>query len=191
MSLVTLCFIILLPIVPAYLLFKAIPSSNATVTGPFKGLQFKLGGAFAGYFALVLVIIYTAPQWNRPEAYKMWTVEGKLLDVGGPAIQPLRQQDILVDPPFIKFWQDGSFQLFITPVPSQNGHLAFPKITIHPATYEELTIPLDPDESVDIDSRVKLTRDPVQRRIDLHRIKLAHEQLPAYAATSTPGAPTR
>ena len=37
------------PIVPAYLLFKALPST-AIVTGLLHGFKIDLGGAFAGYF---------------------------------------------------------------------------------------------------------------------------------------------
>jgi len=45
---------ILTPVVPAYAMFKWLPS-DATATGPLGGLKWKLGGAFAGYFAIVLI----------------------------------------------------------------------------------------------------------------------------------------
>ena len=43
----------LLPLVPAYLLFRALPS-QAEISGPFKGMTVKLGGAFAAYFLVFL-----------------------------------------------------------------------------------------------------------------------------------------
>ena len=46
--------ILLLPLIPAFILYKFLPS-KATVTGPFKGLNLKLSGSFGGYFLLVLV----------------------------------------------------------------------------------------------------------------------------------------
>src|ERR1019366_3320457 len=45
---------ILTPVVPAYAMFKWLPS-DASATGPFGGLKWKLGGAFAGYFLIVLI----------------------------------------------------------------------------------------------------------------------------------------
>ena len=50
-----LAAIMLVPIIPAYVLYKYLPASDTDVSGPFKGLSVKLKGAFAGYFLLVLV----------------------------------------------------------------------------------------------------------------------------------------
>ena len=48
-----LAAVLLLPLVPAYILYKTLPS-RTTVTGPFRGLNIQLTGAFGGYFLLVL-----------------------------------------------------------------------------------------------------------------------------------------
>lgn len=45
--------VLILPLVPAVILYKFLPS-RTNVSGPFKGLDLKLTGAFAGYFLLVL-----------------------------------------------------------------------------------------------------------------------------------------
>src|SRR5256885_13971987 len=47
---------LLLPLIPAFLLYKFLPSKTS-VSGPFKGLNLKLTGAFGGYFLLVLTAI--------------------------------------------------------------------------------------------------------------------------------------
>jgi hypothetical protein len=52
----TLLFILLIPLIPAMLLYTFLPSKTA-VDGPFKGLNIKLSGAFSGYFLLVLIAI--------------------------------------------------------------------------------------------------------------------------------------
>lgn len=44
---------LLLPIIPAFILYKFLPSKSQ-VSGPFQGLNLKLTGAFGGYFLLVL-----------------------------------------------------------------------------------------------------------------------------------------
>src|SRR4051794_27730966 len=51
----SLAAILLLPVVPAYILYKFLPASDTDVSGPYKGLSIKLKGAFGGYFLLVLV----------------------------------------------------------------------------------------------------------------------------------------
>src|ERR1700712_2293364 len=51
-----LAAVLLLPLVPAFLLYKFLPS-RTSVAGPFKGLNLKLTGAFGGYFLLVLTAI--------------------------------------------------------------------------------------------------------------------------------------
>jgi hypothetical protein len=51
-----LAAILLLPLIPAFLLYKFLPSKT-NVSGPFKGLNLKLTGAFGGYFLLVLTAV--------------------------------------------------------------------------------------------------------------------------------------
>jgi hypothetical protein len=51
-----LAAVLLLPLIPAFLLYKFLPSKT-NVSGPFKGLNLKLTGAFGGYFLLVLTSI--------------------------------------------------------------------------------------------------------------------------------------
>ena len=51
-----LAAVLLLPLIPAFLLYKFLPS-RTSVSGPFKGLNLKLTGAFGGYFLLVITSI--------------------------------------------------------------------------------------------------------------------------------------
>jgi hypothetical protein len=51
-----LAAVLLLPLVPAFLLYKFLPS-RTSVGGPFKELNIKLTGAFGGYFLLVITAI--------------------------------------------------------------------------------------------------------------------------------------
>src|SRR5665647_606192 len=51
-----LAAVMLLPLIPAFLLYKFLPS-RTSVGGPFKGLNIKLTGAFGGYFLLVITAI--------------------------------------------------------------------------------------------------------------------------------------
>jgi hypothetical protein len=52
-----LAAILLLPLIPAFLIYKFLPASDTDVSGPYHGLSLKLKGAFAGYFLLVIVAL--------------------------------------------------------------------------------------------------------------------------------------
>jgi hypothetical protein len=43
---------VLVPLVPAILIYKLFPSTPLTVTGPFAGFKVNAGGAFAGYLLI-------------------------------------------------------------------------------------------------------------------------------------------
>src|SRR5271167_2496018 len=103
--LITFVVLIIIPLVPAYVLFKALPSS-ADVSGPLQGLALKLSGAFAGYFALMVLTFTQLPhvrQFASAETHQVWTVEGNLQDEQG--------NGILVGPCEVHFMPDqyGSF----------------------------------------------------------------------------------
>jgi hypothetical protein len=51
----SLAAILLLPVIPAYIIYKFLPAGETDVSGPYQGLSLKLKGAFAGYFLLVIV----------------------------------------------------------------------------------------------------------------------------------------
>jgi hypothetical protein len=51
-----LATVLLVPLFPAFILYKFLPSKTM-INGPFKGLNLNLTGAFGGYFLLVLVSI--------------------------------------------------------------------------------------------------------------------------------------
>src|SRR5829696_9446580 len=86
-----LACILLIPLVPAFLLYTKLPSKTAVV-GLFWGLNIKLSGAFSGYFLLVLLAISIMLATDRRTDLKAeinrlntqldnqqaWTVEGQL-----------------------------------------------------------------------------------------------------------------
>jgi hypothetical protein len=63
--LVILLAIVLLPLVPAILLFKFLPS-DASAQGPWKGLKIKVGGSFAGYFIMALLLTAISRHYVMP-----------------------------------------------------------------------------------------------------------------------------
>ncbi|HEU5402667.1 MAG TPA: hypothetical protein VFU86_14995 [Terriglobales bacterium] len=177
MYLLNLAAIILLPTFPAYLLFKALPLSTAEIKGPFKGFELKLGGAFAGYFALVVLVLYTIPP---PPKAEVWQVDGQIVDPRGNPIEPLEASDVSVAPPWVRFYPDGAFRMFFSPVPTLNG-LDYPELVIQHTQHGRVTIPLDPDRKDSVPHDISITRDPGKRVINLHRIALAPQAVGAYS----------
>jgi hypothetical protein len=106
--LLTLAVVVLLPIVPAYFLFKVLPQASGSVAGTLAGLKIKLGGSFAGYFAVVVLIFSThniwapAPPAPLPPPYQVWELSGQVTDDQGRTIEPLDVRDVLLMPPLSK-----------------------------------------------------------------------------------------
>lgn len=79
----TLAAILLVPIIPAYILYKFLPASETDVSGPYQGLSLKLKGAFAGYFLLVIVglaLQYVVMNNNQKKEIEALTREGNQKD---------------------------------------------------------------------------------------------------------------
>jgi hypothetical protein len=143
--LITFVVLVIIPIVPAYVLFKALPS-KADMKGPLQGLGLKLSGGFAGYFALLLLTFTQLPrvrQFVSPETHEVWTVEGNLQDPRG--------NGVLVGPCEVHFMPDpyGSFPsgwfktTFVTSL-SEGATADFPHLSIAHSGFPPLDIPLDP-----------------------------------------------
>ena len=64
-----LAAILLIPVIPAFIIYKFLPASDTDVSGPYQGLSLKLKGAFAGYFLLVIVglVLQYAIMGNKQE----------------------------------------------------------------------------------------------------------------------------
>lgn len=77
--------IMLIPLIPAVLLYALLPS-RATVSGPFKGLNIRLQGAFGGYFLLVLILTgllvarveADARAFENGPRFETWKLRGKV-----------------------------------------------------------------------------------------------------------------
>jgi len=140
-----LSLVILLPLVPAFLLFWKLPS-RADVTGPLQGLNLKLGGAFAGYFALLLLVFSTHNIWNPPPTRQVWEVRGAVADEAGTAVRALTPTDIGLMPVRNVAYPDGTFSLTVSTEPKDGGGIAFPKVVVGYQDFQPVTIPLDPSD---------------------------------------------
>lgn len=108
------CVIILLPIIPAYILYTAIPAQEGSVEGEYQGLNIKLKGAFAGYFILALLLTsFIGARLMTESDYEYWTVEG-VLDVNNVGEPHLISFSI--EPPDQQVYADGRFVINNVPI---------------------------------------------------------------------------
>lgn len=174
-----LATLILLPIVPAFVLFAALPG-DAAVSGPLKGFKINLSGAFAGYFSVLLLCISCYKIWEPQtrSAVHKWTILGRVVDAAGNPIQPLDVTNVTLSPPILQPANDGNFMLTFTELPTDDGQsLIYPKLVITSNGYKARTIELDPSAWEGITDAVRA------QRVKTHVINLSNlelEQLPPY-----------
>lgn len=92
----------LIPLLPAFILYKFLPNNQVAVSGPFKGLKLDMAGAFAGYFVLILAAYFIVKQmiFEKPVEYEIWTLKGFITDDKKvPLGKERNKPDITVYPP--------------------------------------------------------------------------------------------
>ncbi|MGH9493934.1 MAG: hypothetical protein ACRD3B_02970 [Candidatus Sulfotelmatobacter sp.] len=184
-GLITLASVILLPIIPAFFLFKALPSSTS-IKGPFQGLEVKLGGAFAGYFLLFIFIISRLNVIIPPPSSEVWEVSGHVTDANGGRILRLDPNDVTVSPPHLFWDNDGGFTIRVTTTSTPAGGTEYPKLNVGHSNFQYVTIPLDP-QRLRNDKSNGMSID-----VDHHQIEFGHIALtpspapPPYSATGAP-----
>ena len=134
-----LAAVMLLPLIPAFLLYKFLPS-RTSVSGPFKGLNVKLTGAFGGYFLLVLTsigiffpllkndqakIIEQQNQRikeleNTMNGHQQWVMKGNVVSTSP------KQTKVFFDESGTSFYETGEFSMNFN-AELQNGKAALPK----------------------------------------------------------------
>jgi hypothetical protein len=140
----------LLPLVPAVILFKFLPSSTATVTGPlsgFKGLQVKFGGAFGAYF-VVFLFLWHGLDIDQPH-YRTWTVSGRV--VTADSNHDFRPNEITwrVRPPDVAVNTDGTFKFQVAVLEKPSGEPTLPTVLVDLPGFASETIHLDLTDAED------------------------------------------
>ncbi len=136
-----LCLVVLLPLVPAYILYKSLPS-RASISGPFKGLNIQLTGAFGGYFLVLLVIASLFNLRQQPTRTEVWSVTGKVVLKDSDPRERINHNDFSVQPPTNLLYPDGGFDIDVPVRQGQSDLLVFPKIVVTHEGYMPQTIPL-------------------------------------------------
>lgn len=208
---VLIALTILLPILPAILIFKLLPSAQAAAQGPFQKLQIKLSGAFAAYFVVLLATsLLTRPTiadrvaaWNRYVSsiekqneieeregcthYHSWTVDGTIeLDPPDPAF-PIPAIRCYIRPPNLNPLANGQIQFEIPIKRMQDGKEEPVTLMFEYENYSAAGVHLLDRTSKLVESaRVKTPSiDWVNRRIELNE-PIVMRRRPDAAVQGTP-----
>src|SRR4030042_3777954 len=160
---------ILLPIIPAYIPYKTLPAKT-TVSGPFKGLNIQLGGAFGGYFLLVLIALGYLWSQEGPSRvpYEIWKRNGQITMDQTPSATPFIQDvHITLQPPREQKYPGGNlitFSLDILVPIKETGTKDFPTLLIDHPLYESVSVPLS-DLDYAVGPTYKQTYDEKEREI--------------------------
>lgn len=163
--LISVGFIVLVPLVPAVLLYKLF-EQKTLVSGPFKGLRLDLSGAFAGYFLVLLVcggLVYgpaersknykdligkyenqisklTAQLQDESEMGKAWTVNGYIVPKGKD--KKMDGVGIAIEG-LPRFDSNGRFEIRVAKNKS-GGIATFPSLRFSKPGYYPETVHLEP-----------------------------------------------
>jgi hypothetical protein len=133
--------VVLLPLIPAYILFKFLPS-EAAADGPYSGLSLKLKGAFAAYFVVLLAVMsffHTLPSND----VQLWTIKGKVAAPGVDNVGDLRIS--IVPDQSQQKTPDLAFKIRLMVPRDSQGKPDFPNIVIEHPLFNPQTIHLDQD----------------------------------------------
>ena len=164
-AIVFLAVAVLAPLVPAFLLFKFLPSTGK-VSGPWKGLNVKFGGAFGGYLVIFFALLASRPaDLNH---YHTWTVQGRVELRPGSQELPTDPRHVVVRvvPPNLNLLNNGAFDFEIAVNENRYGQLTFPNLQLDLPGYQGTTVALDPNTAYG-SPELKPLHDVSNRRITI------------------------
>jgi hypothetical protein len=141
-AMIFLALVVILPLIPAYILFKFLPSTGK-VSGPLQGLNIKFGGAFGAYLIIFLALLAVRPtDFNH---YHTWRVFGRIELVQGRDEPPPNIHDVVVRvvPPHLDVMNGGKFSFDIPVLEDAHGNPDFPDLQLDLRAYQGITVPLN------------------------------------------------
>jgi hypothetical protein len=158
---------LLVPLIPAVLIYKLFPKTEVVAKGPFAGLTLNMSGAFAAYFILCLLSYswvdhaYVALSDLKHLA---WTVRGtfKMVDKDGKVIHPgdeffskicVRTQPVTTD--FRDTEESGTFEFT---VPEMERKL--PKLFVETTYNKRILVKVDDVNHTEKTATIKMLTIP-------------------------------
>lgn len=184
-NLIYIAAAVLLPLIPAFILYKILPA-KANLVGPLGKFTLKLSGAFAGYFALVIIVfgfVYSRPNKAEPcpvlpkERYSVYKVQG--------IIEPFVDGDDLIADtnitlhPWMEISRSGLFELFVAVDQDSNAAVKSLEITHEGFLPESVPLTDRLPENITSNQKYPVKFDESTKTIYIQgRIKLVREDKP-------------
>jgi hypothetical protein len=179
--LIGLMLAVLVPCVPALLLYRKLPESGE-VTGLMAGLRIKFTGPAAVYTVIFFLLLGRLPE--AATHFHTWTVTGQITFDRAPTDPVPNLGDVFVRfiPPRLGIMNQGAFVWDIPVSEDANGRSQFPDIQIDLRDYGGVTLPLARNRRYGAES-IPATIDPVTRTIvlDAPIVLRSVKSMPAYA----------
>jgi hypothetical protein len=96
-AILLLLVMVMLPLIPAVVIYRLFPNTQVAASGPFSGLTLKSSGAFSAYIIVFLGMVpfvYRTYDSVAHVASPSWRIAGKL-SVTGPDGKAIQDQNIL------------------------------------------------------------------------------------------------
>lgn len=151
-SIIVMVAVVCLPVLPAFLLFKFLPSAGSA-QGPLHGGKIRFTGAFAGYLVVFLSLLYVRP--TESKHFHTWTVEGRVVFEQAPGEPEPNVNDVVARavPPRLAVLNGGGFLWDVYVVESDDGRMHFPDLQFDLRGHRGMTLALGPNRtygSVDV-----------------------------------------
>jgi hypothetical protein len=201
-SLAITVVLILLPLIPAVLLFRYLPSSGQ-VDGTFQGMRYKFGGAAAGYFAVLLILaLRIFPELHHQtelleriakaqedalhmDKYETWHVLGAVKLAQEDPNRATADMRVRLVPPAFQSMPGGRFD-YEVPVLARGNDRTFPNVVFDHDGYAGFTLCLTGKDQCDFgNSWVDQTSDSLRRYITL-KAPIVLEPIGAYTGGQQP-----
>jgi hypothetical protein len=127
---------VLLPLIPAVLIYWMFPNTPVAVSGPLAGLTVKTGGAFGAYLVVLLLTYAQLDKINQSIGAlgsQFWTVKAQVDLVAGPGEEPFKYADLVrkseveTTPPWHMF---NEYEVTLRIMEDRNGELPIAVIKI-------------------------------------------------------------
>lgn len=148
-AVLVLMAIAIVPIVPAFVLYKYLDKqSAATAEGPaVYGLKVKLGGPAAVYALIFVALLYERPR--ETQHFHTWTVEGVIAFEQAPDEAEANVNDVVarVVPPRLTVFHGGGFSWEVAVTETDDGRVQFPDLQLDARGFRGVTVPMGPNRT--------------------------------------------
>ena len=185
-AIVVLAAVLLMPAIPAILIYKVLPDQKILVKTSFPGVQLNGTGAFAAYFVLVLIAIQVVDKTKSDVPYtpfETWMIKGNVR-VDDPAdsataltvtLFPASQEFIKTSPTTATFWLYASIR--------STDRAAM--IQLNKAQYASANVPIATTTDPISKKSFRVTRDPQNKIMTIEDTLVLRRLQAPYQPTST------